>query len=217
MIIELRQYSLHPGRRDELIELFDREFVESQEACGMSILGQFRDLDNPDRFVWLRGFDGMDIRPKALNDFYTGPVWKAHSAEANATMVDVDNVLLLKPAAPHAGLTTAASRNPNSELPGSVILATIYYRDKPFDEAFLDEFDREVRPLLPVKPLACLQTEHAENNFPILPVRTGENVFVWLARFDDLAQLELTLPHLDVIPLARQELRLAPTARSLLL
>ena len=31
-IIELRQYTVHPGRRDELIELFEREFVESQEA-----------------------------------------------------------------------------------------------------------------------------------------------------------------------------------------
>jgi len=35
----------YPGRRDELITLFDRESVETQEACGMRILGQFRDLD----------------------------------------------------------------------------------------------------------------------------------------------------------------------------
>jgi hypothetical protein len=28
-ITELRRYTLHPGRRDELIELFDREFVET--------------------------------------------------------------------------------------------------------------------------------------------------------------------------------------------
>jgi hypothetical protein len=50
-IAELRQYTLHPGKRDVLIELFDREFIESQEAVGMRIIGQFRDLDNPDRFV----------------------------------------------------------------------------------------------------------------------------------------------------------------------
>lgn len=58
-IIELRQYTLHPGRRDELIELFDREFVETQEDAGIVVLGQFRDLDAPDRFVWLRGFRDM--------------------------------------------------------------------------------------------------------------------------------------------------------------
>ncbi len=63
-IVELRQYTLHPGRRDALIDLFDREFVESQEALGMKIIGQFRDLDNPNRFVWLRGFRDMPSRAK---------------------------------------------------------------------------------------------------------------------------------------------------------
>lgn len=44
-IVELRQYTLHPGMRDVLIELFDREFVESQEAVGMKVIGQFRAID----------------------------------------------------------------------------------------------------------------------------------------------------------------------------
>jgi hypothetical protein len=96
MIVELRRYRLRPGRREELIELFDREFVESQEALGMRILGQFRDLDRPDDFVWLRGFDGMASRPGALAAFYGGPVWAKHRDAANATMIDSDDVLLLQ-------------------------------------------------------------------------------------------------------------------------
>ena len=32
-VLELRQYTLHPGRRDELVALFEREFVEPQEAA----------------------------------------------------------------------------------------------------------------------------------------------------------------------------------------
>ena len=51
-IVELRQYELRPGQRDVLIELFDRELVESQEAVGMQLIGQFCDLDRPDHFVW---------------------------------------------------------------------------------------------------------------------------------------------------------------------
>ena len=51
-----------PGRRDDLIELFDREFVETQEAVGIQVIGQFRDLDDPNRFVWLRGFNDMSAR-----------------------------------------------------------------------------------------------------------------------------------------------------------
>ena len=87
-VVELRQYTLHPGQRDTLIDLFDREFVESQEALGARIIGQFRDLDHPNRFVWLRGFQDMPTRREALQAFYSGPVWKAHSAAANATMLD---------------------------------------------------------------------------------------------------------------------------------
>jgi hypothetical protein len=91
---------LHPRKRDVLIDLFDREFVESQEALGMKVIGQFRDLDNPNRFVWLRGFRDMPSRAQSLKDFYGGPVWKAHREAANATMIDSDNVLLLHPATP---------------------------------------------------------------------------------------------------------------------
>jgi len=78
-------------------------------------------------------------------------------------------------------------------------------------------------------PLASLQTEHAENTFPALPVRTGENVFAWLARFpspalldDHLRQIERSAEWRDrVLPALSalitglpQRLRLAPTTRS---
>ena len=99
-VVELRQYTLVPGARETLIELFEREFIETQEAAGMTVIGQFRDLNNPDRFVWLRGFSDMDARATQLQAFYSGPVWKAHRDAANATMIDSDNVLLLRPASP---------------------------------------------------------------------------------------------------------------------
>ncbi|HEX6674088.1 MAG TPA: NIPSNAP family protein [Actinomycetes bacterium] len=236
-VVELRQYTLRPGQRDVLIELFDREFVETQEAVGMAVLGQFRDLDDPDRFVWLRGFDDMPSRARALGRFYGGPVWKAHSAQANATMLDSDDVLLLRPVAARHGFPAPAAARPpvgRTTPPPSRVLATIYYRDRPFDEAFVDFFDQRVRPVMAetgAAPLACLQTEPAENTFPALPVRTGENAFVWFARFpspahlsDHLSRLERSdrwhdrvLPALSaMLTSAPEQLRLAPTARSLL-
>lgn len=235
-IVELRQYTLHPGQRDVLIDLFDREFVETQEATGMAVIAQFRDLDNPDRFVWLRGFQDMPSRAEALGRFYGGPVWKAHRDQANATMVDSDNVLLLRPATVRTGFPATEARPPigHSTPPPSFILATLYYRDRPFDEAFLDFFDQRIRPVLVetgAEPLACLQSEHAANTFPALPVRTGENVFVWFARFPSPAELdnhlrevarpgrwrERVLPTLEaMLNRPPQRLRLAPTARSLL-
>jgi quinol monooxygenase YgiN len=198
-IVELRQYTLHPGRRDELIELFDREFVETQEDAGMAVLGQFRDLRDPDRFVWLRGFTDMESRAAALARFYGGPVWKAHRSQANATMIDSDDVLLLRPLGP--GLPQATTRL--TEAPSSRVLATLHFGDGPF----------ATFPATDLPPLASFTTEYAENTFPALPVRTGEHVFVWFARFDDQAALDAYLAGTDP---TTTRLLLAPTARSLL-
>src|SRR5258708_39897259 len=90
-VIQLRQYTLRGGRREELINLFEREFIQSQETIGAHVLGIFRDLDDPDRFVWMRGFQDMPRRHAALQVFYTGPVWRADRLAANSKNRDSDN------------------------------------------------------------------------------------------------------------------------------
>lgn len=236
-VIELRQYTLHPGTREALIELFEREFLESQEACGLQVLGTFRDLDNPDRFTWLRGFADMHARRQGLADFYGGPVWKAHREAANATMLDSDDVLLLRPAWPSAGPGLDPRRRPAPAAEASeatVVIARILAFDAPVDPAFVAWFRREVIPLfgeLGAATVATLVTAEARNDFPALPVREGEHVVVWLARFDDHAAYagfaeavarsrrwnEALLPNLQHRLRGKPALlRLAPTTRSLL-
>src|SRR5438046_10581759 len=95
-VVELRQYTLHPGKRDVLIELLDHEFIEPQEALGITVIGQFRDLDHQDRFVWLRGFRDMTLRAKALSDFYGGPVWIMPREASSPTMTDSECALVLR-------------------------------------------------------------------------------------------------------------------------
>ena len=48
------------------------EFVETQEALGIAVIGQFRDLNRPDRFVWLRGFETIEARGQELAAFMMG-------------------------------------------------------------------------------------------------------------------------------------------------
>src|SRR6185312_10660666 len=98
-IVEFRNYITQPGQRDALIDLFECEFIEPQEALGAHVLATFRNIDNPDRFVWLRGFPDFDTRFSALDGFYNSEVWKRRRAQANATMIDSDDVLLLRPIA----------------------------------------------------------------------------------------------------------------------
>ena len=103
-VIELRQYTLRPGTRDGFIERFEREFLETQEAAGIRVRGTFRDLDDPDRFVWLRGFPSLDERVTSLTAFYTGPAWAAWGKDANADLIDSDDVLMLQPRPGKPGL-----------------------------------------------------------------------------------------------------------------
>jgi len=230
-IVELRQYTLHPGQRDVLIDLFDREFVESQEALGMKVIGQFRDLNNPNRFVWLRGFRDMPSRAQALKDFYGGPVWKAHREAANATMIDSGNVLLLHPVNPTSGFAFGNNERPrmgSHKARSELIVATIHYLGAQVDAAFAQLFETTVQPAVigsGATVLAYFVTEHSENTFPALPVRQGENVFVWFARFSDspaherhTAALTQYPPWYDEISKKREPeiLKLSPTTRSLL-
>ena len=195
-IVELRQYTLHPRKRDTLIELFDREFVETQEAVGIQVIGQFRNLDDPDQFVWLRGFNDMSARAQSLNAFYSGPIWKAHRDAANATMIDSDNVLLLRlPHSTSGFLLTHEPRLPsgNTTTRAGFVTATIYYFDAPVNSNFISYFENTIQPALMeagANILAYFVTEDSPNTFPALPVREGEYVFVWFGGFQDQAAYE---------------------------
>jgi quinol monooxygenase YgiN len=196
-VVELRQYTLRPGMRDALIGLFEQEFIESQEATGMMVvIGQFRDLHNPDRFVWLRGFADMPTRARALQEFYGGPIWKAHREAANATMIDSDNVLLLRPARLASGFSLENAKRPPPgarEIPKGFVVGTIYHLDASAGADFVDFFERTLKPALTeagASILAYFVTENRANTFPALPVREDVNVFVWFSHFSDRAAYE---------------------------
>ena len=76
---------------------------------------------------------------------------------------------------------------------------------------------------------ACFVTENSENTFPALPVRIGENVFVWFSTFPNLAAYEnhaaalsrseqwrgqVSIALTGYLERAPEVLKLSPTARS---
>ncbi|MBQ0865743.1 NIPSNAP family protein [Streptomyces sp. RK75] len=232
-VIELRQYTLRSGRRDELIELFDREFVETQEEAGMVVLGQFRDLDDPDRFVWLRGFRDMAARHHALTSFYDGPVWAEHGPQANTTMIDSDDVLLLRPLSDESAFDVSPFERPQAgtSAPNRFVSATVWSFPPGRQEGTALIRDG-LLPLLQKTgpaPLAALTSETAHNTFPRLPIRTGENVAVVLTSYPGESAYRRHLADVLAHPLAQEilrsiereqttaprTLRLAPTGRSL--
>jgi hypothetical protein len=233
-IVELRQYTLKPGGRDVLIPLFESEFVESQEAVGMRIVGTFRDLDRPDRFVWLRAFRDMASRATALTSFYSGPIWKAHGKAAATTMIDSSNVLLLREARPRSGFAVPGTRPPKGATaePHALIVANICSFKSQVDSAFVEFFDATAVTELKaagIPVLATYVTESAPNDYPALPVR-ADHVLVWFTQFADRVDYERRIGVLrssarwtsveDALrracTSAPEALRLQPTPRSLL-
>jgi len=172
VIYELRQYTLRPGCRERLVDLFEREFVESQESLGAIVVGHFRDLDRPDMFVWVRGFADMEVRRRALTEFYDGPVWLAHRETANATMVDSDDVLLLH------GDPLDLPRV-EVEAVASTVVALIA-PPGPGPAAALER----IAATPGVRRIGTVRTEHSANNFPRLPIREGEDVVVSFVAYD---------------------------------
>ncbi|KRB97867.1 hypothetical protein ASE11_13650 [Hydrogenophaga sp. Root209] len=231
-LVELRRYTLHPGQRDTLIDLFDREFVETQEAVGMHVIGQFRDLDDDQRFVWLRGFADMARRRAGLEAFYGGPVWHAHRDAANATMVDSNDVFLLRPAWPGAGIDNPTSGRLaiGSATPPGLVDASVFPLRAPASDDLLRLCREVLSPVLRqggARRIGWYVSEARPNDFPRLPVREGEPVLVGLALFDHLTAFEAFARSgawaRDAQPalapwLARpaESHRLVPTARSAL-
>ena len=183
-VFELRQYTMFVGKRDTLVSLFEKHFIEPQNALGAHVVGTFNDMDDPDRFVWIRGFSDMSARKRALETFYNGPTWERDKAAANATMADSDNVLLLRPAGPAPEIAASVQSGISSAVYG----VQLFYLSGAEPAPFCEFFDTTVLPRirdLGIDPLLRLVSEEAANDFPRLPTRR-ESVFVWMARWKDI-------------------------------
>lgn len=215
--IELRRYAMRSGKRDELIDLFERAFVESQERCGMLPIGHFRDLDDADSFVWFRGFPDAAKRAAALEQFYiNSPEWNAHRDAANATMVDSDNVLLLKNARPSSGFELDGLTRPtgNSGEEQTFVAVSVRAMDARADDV-LSTFERDdlERLRAVAQRVSYFVTDERPNEFARLPVRTDLRALVVTGVCPTIDALDAWVRLMEAP--GCETLRLAPAARSL--
>lgn len=226
-VVELRRYRLHVGAAPDLLAVFERRLVEAQEQAGMTVAGTFRDEEDADAFVWMRGFAGHEQRTAGLAAFYGGPVWARNAPAANATMIDSDDVLLLRATVPAHPPRPAIERGDAEHLPrrdrlvAEVLALPEGISGDRVDAWFAGEGVGALHEALGVA-VAAWRTDPTPNGFPRLAVRT-DRVVVWLASFPDAASRDDALGLLDAHAV-RDELRsrtlrqrrilLAPTARS---
>ena len=94
MIVEVRSYRIKPGRRAEFIEFFETRAVPAQRAHGMRVLGPLLDVENPNKFVWLRAFPSPEERDRMKDAFYEGELWKNELEAVAMPMLDSYDVVL---------------------------------------------------------------------------------------------------------------------------
>ena len=94
MIVEVRSYRIKPGCRAEFIEFFETRAVPALRAHGMKVIGPLLDVENPNKFVWLRGFPSLEERDRMKEAFYEGELWKNELERVAMPMLDSYDVIL---------------------------------------------------------------------------------------------------------------------------
>jgi len=98
MIVEVRTYRIAPGRREEFLEFFQTRSIPALRAHGMEVIGPFADLENPNKFVWLRLFPSLEERERMRTAFYEGDVWKKELEAIAMPMLESYDVTLCETA-----------------------------------------------------------------------------------------------------------------------
>ncbi len=187
--VELRIYPV--TNQERFLDYFEEHYLESQEVLGMRIWGQFRDLESPHRFVWLRGYRTMEERLSGLRHFYTSPLWVETGPEAVSMLTErASHIHFLEPVeagdgfAAHWSRPVLASEAPDKESRG-VLAAYVFSADDG-----LPELVRTIRSTTLTRlsehggvPVGLFRSSDEANNFPILPFIEDERVLVLFVSF----------------------------------
>ncbi len=94
MIVEVRSYRVTPGKRDEFIDFFEKRAIPALREFGMTVVGPLIDVENPNKFVWLRCFPTLEDRDRMKSEFYGGDLWKRELESIAMPMLDSYDVIL---------------------------------------------------------------------------------------------------------------------------
>jgi hypothetical protein len=97
-VIRVRIYTIHQGKREEFVKLYDEVLLPAQRQFGLEVLGQFISLDDDQTFIWLRRFDSQQERQRKWDEFYGSDLWRNQlGPRANPLMQDTSNVIAVQP------------------------------------------------------------------------------------------------------------------------
>jgi hypothetical protein len=75
MFFEYRQYQIQPGQREKWVRLMEEVIIPFQASKGMVIVGSFIDLQDENRYLWMRRFEDEADRERLYKAVYETDVW----------------------------------------------------------------------------------------------------------------------------------------------
>lgn len=200
-VIEIRNYLLKPGTRDNYINVFDTLLIDTLNARKNYVLGQCTVKGENDHFAWIRGFDDMPSRKDALESFFGTQHWAKVQSEPGKYLVGCSNVYLLKPLAIAGGIMDSSSAfDANWFGKPKGISVVDYYVANGMRDKLLDfvrtKYDSIVH-AAGVKDISYWISETMPNNFPGLPVFQDKNLLVSITFFKDEPAYNAALKKID--------------------
>ena len=95
MIVELRIYTVHPGRVPDMVRLYGEEGLALQSRHLGTFLGYFTaESGNLNQVYFMWGYDGLDDRAARRARMAQDPEWQAYLQKVIPLLVSQENRLL---------------------------------------------------------------------------------------------------------------------------
>jgi hypothetical protein len=200
-VIELRNYLLRPGTRENYINAFESLLLDTLNARKNYVLGQYRVNEEKDHFVWIRGFDDMPLRKYALESFFGSQHWAKVQSEPGKYLIGYTNVYLLKPLSFSKGVIDSISTfDANWFGRDKGVTVVDFYVANGMRDQLLDfvriKYDSLIH-AAGVKDISYWISETTPNNFPDLPVFQDKNLLATISFFKDELAYNAALRKID--------------------
>lgn len=180
-IVELLSQRFPTGDRDRMVALFERQVADVQEALGVSVVGSFTVVGQPDRFIWMRGFSDMAARRTVLGLPNSGAGWPLRPDPQIALPAPGDEVHLVRAVTPQSGVS-GLRRLPRigetvAAQPYTLVISEVRYQE------WIGSFHLWSRLFLRkagADPLASFATLEQFNDLPSVPVSQDRTMHVAL-------------------------------------
>jgi len=96
MFLELREYRIKGGKREEWIKLMEEKIIPFQVSKGLVVIGSFIALDEPDLYVWIRRFESEEDAERLYKEVYESDYWKNQIKPEADTMLERENIRNLR-------------------------------------------------------------------------------------------------------------------------